>query len=65
VAQIQTVEKFIPHLASGSENIKRGALIAIAALGNEELAVELATAFGGSGATAGLPALRPRRVRMG
>jgi hypothetical protein len=57
VAQIQTGEKFIPHLASGSENIKRGALIAIAALGNEELAVKLATAFGGSGATAGLASI--------
>jgi hypothetical protein len=49
VAQIQTVEKFIPHLSSSDEKIKTAGLIAIAALGNEELAVRLATAFGGSG----------------
>lgn len=58
VAQIQTAEKFIPHLSSGNENIKAGALTAIAALGNEELAVKLATAFGGSGATAALTKYR-------
>jgi hypothetical protein len=57
VAQIQTVEKFIPHLSSSDEKIKTAGLIAIAALGNEELAVRLATAFGGSGATAALTSI--------
>lgn len=54
ISQIQTVEKFIPHLASDNEQTKGAALIAIAALGNEELAVKLATAFKGTGATRAL-----------
>jgi Trypsin-like peptidase domain len=54
ISQIQTVEKFIPHLASDNEQSKGAALIAIAALGNEELAVRLASAFKGSGATRAL-----------
>ena len=54
IAQIQTVEKFIPHLSSADEPTKGAALVAIAALGNEDLAVKLATAFKGSGATRAL-----------
>lgn len=54
ISQIQTVEKFIPHLSSTNESTKSAALVAIAALGNEELAVKLAKAFGGSGATSAL-----------
>ncbi|HVR23660.1 MAG TPA: serine protease [Candidatus Polarisedimenticolia bacterium] len=54
ISQIQTVEKFIPHLASDNEQIKGAALIALAALGNEDLAVRLASAFKGSGATRAL-----------
>jgi hypothetical protein len=54
ISQIQTVEKFMPHLSSNDENTKAGALIAISALGNEQLAIKLATAFGGAGATAAL-----------
>jgi hypothetical protein len=57
VSQIQTVEKFIPHLSSPNESVKRGALISISALGNEELAVKLATAFGGLGAAAALKSI--------
>jgi len=51
LAQIQTVEKFIPHFSSKDEQIKSAALVAIAALGNQELAVKLARAFAGPGAT--------------
>jgi S1-C subfamily serine protease len=51
---VQTVEKFIPHLSSANEAAKSAALVAIAALGNEELAVKLARAFGGSGSTSAL-----------
>lgn len=54
IAQIQTVEKFIPHLSSENEQTKGAALVAIAALGNEDLAVKLATVFGGRGATRAL-----------
>jgi S1-C subfamily serine protease len=54
IAQIQTVEKFFPHLSSTHAPTKSGALIAIAALGNEELAVRLAKAFSGPGATTAL-----------
>ena len=54
IAQIQTVEKFFPHLSSSDEKIKGGALISIAALGNEDLAVRLAKLFSGSGATGAL-----------
>ncbi len=57
VSQVQTVEKFIPHLSSDNEKTKAGALIAIAQLGNEELAVKLAAAFGGSGGTAALKSI--------
>jgi S1-C subfamily serine protease len=54
IAQIQTVEKFFPHLSSMDEKIKGGALISIAALGNEDLAVRLAKLFSGSGAIGAL-----------
>src|SRR5262249_51821242 len=57
IAQVQTVEKFIPHLASQNEQTKGAALVAIAALGNEELAVKLASAFRGPGATRALTAI--------
>ena len=54
VAQVQTVEKFLPHLSAGNEESKKAALIAIAALGNAQLAVKLARVFGGSGSTGAL-----------
>ncbi len=57
ISQLQTVESFIPHLSSKDENVKAGALIAISALGNETLAVKLATAFGGPGATVALTSI--------
>jgi len=57
VAQVQTVEKFIPHLSSGSERDKEAALTAIAALGNNDLAIRLALAYGGSGSRSALAKL--------
>ncbi len=57
IAQIQTVEKFFSHLTSTEERSRSGALVAIAALGNEELAVKLAKAFAGPGATSALTTL--------
>src|SRR6266850_2047732 len=40
-SQVQTIEKFFPHLASKDENLKRGALIMISAMGNQEIAIKL------------------------
>jgi len=57
ISQIQTVEKFIPHLSSTNEAIKAAALSTIAALGNDELAVKLARIFGGSGSTSALASI--------
>jgi hypothetical protein len=57
VAQIQTVEKFLPHLSSQNAQVKGAALVAIAAMGNAKLAVELAKKFGGTGATSALTAI--------
>lgn len=52
VAQVQTIERFIPHLAK--EDTKAAALVAISAMGNEVLAVKLAEAFPGTGSTTAL-----------
>ncbi|MEX3982145.1 serine protease [Paraburkholderia sp. EG287A] len=54
IAQVQTVEKFFPHLSSSEERTKSAALVAIAALGDEELAVKLAKSLAGPGATSAL-----------
>ncbi|HEX6376543.1 MAG TPA: serine protease [Allosphingosinicella sp.] len=54
VSQIQTVEKFLPHLAGTDEQIKSASLVAISALGNSELAVKLSRLFGGPGGTSAL-----------
>lgn len=54
VLEVQTVEKFFPHLASSTETTKQAAIQAIASLGNAELATKLASIFGGSGSRAAL-----------
>lgn len=54
VLQVQTVEKFFPHLTSGDEAKKEAAIKAIAALGNGELATEIGRIFGGIGSKAAL-----------
>ncbi|KQY30976.1 hypothetical protein ASD38_06330 [Caulobacter sp. Root487D2Y] len=53
-AEIQTVEKFIDHLASTDEQRRKAALIAISALGNSKVAIDLAEAFKGPGSTSAL-----------
>jgi hypothetical protein len=65
VSQIQTVEKFIPHLAGGDEQIKSAAIVAISALGNPDLAVKLSRAFSGPGATAALTDMASRPATPG
>ncbi|MES2444770.1 MAG: serine protease [Pseudomonadota bacterium] len=51
VAQIQTVEKYLPYLSGTDEAAKSVALVAISLLGNPELAIKLAAALHGPGAT--------------
>ncbi len=53
-AEAQTVEKFIEHLASTDEQRRKAALIAISTLGNSKVAIDLAEAFKGPGATSAL-----------
>jgi S1-C subfamily serine protease len=52
--EVQTVEKFFPHLSSTDEHTKEAAIQAIASLGNEGLATNIACIFGGAGANAAL-----------
>jgi S1-C subfamily serine protease len=52
--ELQTVEKFFPHLASPNETEKQAAIEAISSLANPELAAKMARVFGGSGARAAL-----------
>jgi S1-C subfamily serine protease len=48
--QLQTVEKFLPHLSSTDERMKEGALLMISTLVGNEFASQLAAKFGGPGA---------------
>lgn len=48
LAEMQTVEKMIPHLVK-DETSKRAALIAISALATPKLAAQIAAAYGGQG----------------
>lgn len=48
-AQVLTVEKFMPYLTGNDEKAKSIALLAISALGNEELAVKLGKIVKGTG----------------
>jgi len=52
--EAQTVEKFIEHLASNDEQRRKAALIAISTLGKSKVAIDLAEAFKGPGATSAL-----------
>ena len=49
LAQAQAVEKYLPALNSPNSENKRGALLAIYSLGNNELAARLATSYVDSG----------------
>lgn len=46
VRRVEIVQKFFPHLVSSAESEKKGALLAIASLGDERLATDLAQNFG-------------------
>lgn len=57
--QVQTIEKFFAHLSSGDESKKKAAILAIAALGDKDLAVSIGQVFEGSGASAALVQMVP------
>ena len=57
VRRVETVEKFFVHLASEDQSIRGAALDTIAALGDEELATNLAKHFGGEGSRSTLARL--------
>ncbi len=57
ILQVQTLGGFIPYLASDDEKQKKAAIISIAALGNPELATEVALVFGGTGSSSALTQL--------
>ena len=57
IQRVQTVERFFPHLISDNPKQRLGALDAIGALGDEELATRLAVRFGGEGGAAALATL--------
>jgi hypothetical protein len=52
--ELQTVEKFFPHLESKDQTEREAAIQAISTLGNPNLAAKMAQVFGGSGARAAL-----------
>lgn len=54
--EVQTVEKFIPHLL-GDQESKELAILAISSLGNTRLATELAVRYPSSGTAAALESL--------
>ena len=49
VGEFQIVEKFIPILAGNDENAKKGALLTIASLSNQDLAIRLGTSYASPG----------------
>lgn len=54
--EIQTIEKFLPHLA-GDERNKRAAILAISSLGNAKLAVKVASVFVSRGTASALTSI--------
>ncbi|TCG01051.1 hypothetical protein BZM26_09865 [Paraburkholderia strydomiana] len=56
-AELQTVEKFFPHLTSKDEDEKQAAILAISSINNPELATKIAMVFGGAGANAALTSI--------
>jgi len=54
--QIQTIEKFIPHLL-GDEKSKRAAILAISSLGDDKLASRMASIFASPGTASALESM--------
>jgi tetratricopeptide (TPR) repeat protein len=49
VSEAQVIEKLVPHLSGTSENAKKGALLAAATLGNNEMAARLGALYASPG----------------
>src|SRR5207249_1860121 len=64
VLQVQTIQGFMPQLQSGNEKAVEAALLAISALGNSNLATDLASLYQTEGAVAALSkiATSPDRI---
>lgn len=60
IAQIQTVEKYLPYLSGTDEAAKSAALVAISLLGNDELAVRLAESLRSPGSINALTTIAAR-----
>jgi hypothetical protein len=60
VQQAQTVQLLIPHLQSNNDREKRIALLAVSALGNEDLALRLAELEGSAGSVGAVTAIAAR-----
>lgn len=56
VQEIQTVERFIPHLI-GDEKTKRAAILAISSMGNTQLAAKVASIFASEGTASALKSI--------
>lgn len=56
VQEIQTIERFIPHL-TGNERSKRAAILAISSLGNAQLAGKVASIFASEGTVSALKSI--------
>jgi hypothetical protein len=56
VQEIQTIEKFIPHLL-GDEKSKRAAILAISSLGDDKLASRMASIFASPGTASALESI--------
>jgi hypothetical protein len=57
IQEVQTVEKFFPHLLSDNQESKELAILAISSLGNTKLATELAVRYPSTGTTAALQSI--------
>jgi tetratricopeptide (TPR) repeat protein len=55
--EIQTIEKFIPHLAGGDERRKRAAILALSSIGNTQLAAKMASLFASEGTVSALQSM--------
>jgi hypothetical protein len=56
VQEIQTIEKFLPHLV-GDEKSKRAAILAMSSLGNAKLAAKVASIFASEGTASALTSI--------
>lgn len=57
--ELQTLEKFLPHLSSGNERVQQAAILAISSLGTPELAARVAQIFRGEGSRAAITQIAP------